>query len=118
MEQTEVDLTIMEVRVKGIGYKRLAATPRLTTTPLFKYKQRWSSVVNLMRNLFRMSYTLMQCNLFYTIITIYKKYQVLWEKKFAPSTLPSTQPSTLPSTQLKKNGNNRYSNTQRSEIYE
>lgn len=94
MEQTEVDLIIMEARVKGIGYKRLAATPRLTTTHLLEYKQRWSSVVNLMRNLFRMSYTLMQCNLFYTIITIYKKYQVLWEKKIAPSTLPSTLPST------------------------
>ena len=109
MEQTEVDLIIMEARVKGIGYKRLAATPRLTTTHLLEYKQRWSSVVNLMRNLFRMSYTLMQCNLFYTIITIYKKYQVLWEKKIAPSTLPST----LPSTQ-KNYGKNRYSNTQRS----
>lgn len=81
----------MEARVKGIEYKRLAATPRLTTAHLLEYKQRWSSVVNLMRNLFRMSYTLMQCNLFYTIITIYKKYQVLWEKKIAPSTLPSTQ---------------------------
>ena len=117
MEQTEVDLIIMEARVKGIGYKRLAATPRLTTTHLLEYKQRWSSVVNLMRNLFRMSYTLMQCNLFYTIITIYKKYQVLWEKKIAPSTLPSTQ--TFNSTFNSKNyGKNRYSNTQRSEIYE
>lgn len=117
MEQTEVDLIIMEARVKGIEYKRLAATPKLTTAPLLKYKQRWSSVVNLMRNLFRMSYTLMQCNLFYTIITIYKKYQVLWEKKIAPSTLPSTQ--TFNSTFNSKNyGKNRYSNTQRSEIYE
>ena len=113
MEQTEVDLLIMEARVKGIGYKRLAATPKLTTAPLLKYKQRWSSVVNLMRNLFRMSYTLMQCNLFYTIITIYKKYQVLWEKKIAPST------QTFNSTFNSKNyGKNRYSNTQRSEIYE
>ena len=117
MEQTEVDLIIMEARVKGIGYKRLAATPRLTTTHLLEYKQRWSSVVNLMRNLFRMSYNLMQCNLFYTIITIYKKYQVLWEKKIAPSTLPSTQ--TFNSTFNSKNyGKNRYSNTQRREIYE
>ena len=113
MEQTEVDLLIMEARVKGIGYKRLAATPRLTTTHLLEYKQRWSSVVNLMRNLFRMSYTLMQCNFFYTIITIYKKYQVLWEKKIAPST------QTFNSTFNSKNyGKNRYSNTQRSEIYE
>ena len=91
MEQTEVDLTIMEVRVKGIGYKRLAATPRLTTTHLFKYKQRWSSVVNLMRNLFRMSYTLMQCNFFCKISLIYKKNQILCYKNIAPSTQLSTQ---------------------------
>ena len=91
MEQTEVDLIIMEARVKGIEYKRLAATPRLTTAPPLEYKQRWSSVVTLMRNLFRMSYNLMQCNLFYTIITIYKKNQILCYKNIAPSTQPSTQ---------------------------
>lgn len=91
MEQTEVDLIIMEARVKGIEYKRLAATPRLTTAPPLGYKQRWSSVVNLMRNLFRMSYNLMQCNLFYRILTIYKKNQILCYKNIAPSTQPSTQ---------------------------
>lgn len=49
MEKTEVDLIILEARVKGIEYKRLAATPRLTTAHLLEYNQSWSSVVTLMR---------------------------------------------------------------------